>query len=523
MSNNPTQLSSWENLAKLSKTRINLNDLFLKNRKRFEDFSVEDNGVFLDFSKQLINEEILKNLAGLLDETGFIDKRDKMFSGQKINTTEDRAVLHTALRAPHTVKIKVDGKDIIPDIHHTLDRMKALSVQVRSGEYIGATGKAITNIVSIGIGGSDLGPRMVYNALNDHKQPVKTYYVSTIDPDEIDGVLQACDPEATLFIVVSKSFGTQETLTNSLFAQKWLQQNLPAGSDINKHFIAVTANIDAAIKFGITEQNIFPMWDWVSGRFSLWSAVGLSLAIGLGFDQFQKLLRGARAMDEHFKSTPLIKNIPVLAALMGIWNRNFLNLSSHVVLPYIQKLSGLPAYLQQLEMESNGKHTDLDGNIITDYQTCPVIFGEVGTNAQHSFYQLFHQGRDIIPADFILSLKTSQPKDERHDLINANMLAQGQAMMQGKQSQNNNHSQIDGNRPSTTLLLDKMDAQHLGMLLALYEHKVFVQGHIWNINSFDQFGVELGKKMANKILEKDLSSLDSSTKGLYSRIYKNIN
>lgn len=520
MSNNPTTLKSWKALEKLSKIDINLNDLFADNPNRFDEFSVEKGGIFFDYSKQRITDDILKNLIALLDESNFTQKRDAMFAGEKINTTENRAVLHTALRAPKDSEVLVDGENIIPEIHETLARMETLSNQIRAGDYLGATGKPITDIISIGIGGSDLGPQMVYNALNDGKQPVKIHFVSNIDAEDIERALQKCNPETTAFITISKSFGTQETLTNSLTARAWLSDHLGADQDLSSHLIAVSANVGAAQKFGIKPENVYPMWDWVNGRFSLWSAVGLPLAVGLGFDQFHNLLGGAHKIDQHFTSSPFEKNIPVLMALIGIWNRNFLKFSSHAILPYAQKLSLFPAYLQQLEMESNGKQTDLDGNEITTYKTGPVLFGEAGTNGQHSFYQMLHQGSDITPCDFIGTVKADHTHQNHQDILNAHMLAQGQAMMQGKESPNNQHGQFDGNRPSMALLLDKLDAEHLGMLISLYEHKVLVQGHIWNINSFDQFGVELGKIMATDILENQLSSLDSSTKGLYSRIYK---
>ncbi len=520
MSNNPTNYKSWKALETLSQEEINLNSLFASDAQRFEKFSIEENGIFFDYSKQRITGNILKNLIALLDESNFTQQRDAMFAGEKINTTENRAVLHTALRAPKDSEVLVDGENIIPEIHKTLARMETLSNHIRAGKYLGATGKPIKDIISIGIGGSDLGPQMIYNALNDGKHPVNIHFVSNIDAEDIERALQKCEPETTLFITISKSFGTQETLTNSLTARNWLVEKLSHKVDISNHFIAVTANIDTAQEFGIQTDNIYPMWSWVNGRFSLWSAVGLPLAIGLGFNQFKELLNGAHKIDNHFKTAPFEQNIPVLMALIGIWNRNFLKFSSHAILPYVHKLSLFPAYLQQLEMESNGKQTDLDGHKIKDYETGPVLFGEAGTNGQHSFYQMLHQGSDITACDFIGVIQADHTHQNHHNILNAHMLAQGQAMMQGKNNPDNQHRQFDGNRPSMALLLDKLDAEHLGMLIALYEHNVLVQGHIWNINSFDQYGVELGKIMANDILENHLSSLDTSTKGLYSRIYK---
>ncbi len=517
MSNNPTNFDEWNNLKKFAQNNLVLNDLFDQNPDRAKEFSVEIDGLFFDYSKQRITKDAISELISLLDKNNFQAKRDAMFEGEKINITEGRAVLHTALRAPKSATVEVNGKNIIPEIHTTLDRIEKLSNQIRNGDYKGATHKNITDVVSIGIGGSDLGPRMVYEALNDHNQPIKTHFVSNIDADDLLSTLQICNPETTLFIVISKSFSTQETLQNALSARHWVGQEITG--DISKHFICVSANVDKAVEFGIAEDNIYPMWEWVNGRFSLWSAVGLPLAIGLGFENFRSLLDGAYEIDEHFKTAPFDKNIPVLMALIGVWNRNFLDFSCHAVLPYAEKLSLYTAYLQQLEMESNGKQTDLEGKNITDYKTGPTLFGEAGTNGQHSFYQLLHQGSDIIPCDFIGAINSTHEHDDHSEILTAHMLAQGQAMMQGKSDSEDRHGYFEGNRPSLTLLIEKLDAYHLGMLIALYEHKVLVQGHIWNINSFDQFGVELGKKMANNILNEDFSALDSSTKGLYSRIY----
>jgi glucose-6-phosphate isomerase len=520
MSSNPTHKSEWKNLEKLSKEGVNLNDLFTENPKRFDDYSINLNGLFFDYSKQQITSEILENLIALAQKSGVKESRDALFDGDKINITENRAVLHTALRSSSDNKIEVDNHDIIPEIHETLKSIENLSNKIRAGEYLGTTGKPITQIISIGIGGSDLGPRMAYQALNNEPQPVSVSFVSNIDTDDINQTLAKCDPETSLFIVISKSFSTQETLMNAAIARKWLEKSL-SNQDISNHFIAVSSNIEAAVKFSINPENIYPMWDWINGRFSLCSAVGLPLAIGVGFDAFSDLLRGASTMDEHFKTAPMDQNMPVLMALIAIWNRNFLQNPHLAVLPYAQRLTLFPNYLQQLEMESNGKSTDLEGHSIVDYETGTIIFGEAGTNGQHSFYQLFHQGCETIPCDFIGIIK---PKDNsnigHHNVLMANMLAQSQAMMQGKTCSENPHKHVEGNKPSTTLLLNKLDAYHLGMLIALYEHKVMVQGVIWNINSFDQFGVELGKTMAKNIENHDLSSLDPSTLGLYSLIHK---
>jgi glucose-6-phosphate isomerase len=515
------QKTEWGNLKTLSEDALNINDLFIKNSNRFNEFSTKVEGLFFDYSKQQITPEILNNLLTLAQKSGIEEHRNAMFSGKKINITEGRSVLHTALRASINSNIEVDGTNISSDIHQTLDRMKKLSESIRSGSYLGSTGKPIKHIISIGIGGSDLGPRMTYEALNDGKQPVTVNFVSNIDTDDLNHTLTQCDPETSLFIVISKSFSTQETIMNAKAGREWLQNSLGKDKDISSHFIAVSANIEAVENFGINSNNIYPMWDWVNGRFSLCSAVGLPLAIGLGFESFSNILRGAHKIDEHFQTAPLAENIPVLMALIAIWNRNFLHNPHLAVLPYAQRLSLFPNYLQQLEMESNGKSTDLDGRTITGYETGTIIFGEPGTNGQHSFYQLFHQGCETIPCDFIGIIK---PKDssniEHHNILMANMLAQGQAMMQGKEHSGNPHKHVEGNKPSTTILLNQLDAYHLGMLIALYEHKVMVQGTIWNINSFDQFGVELGKELAKNIEQHDLSSLDPSTKGLYSLIHK---
>lgn len=513
MSNNPTDKKAWKILQKLSQTPLNLNDLFAENPARFDDFSLSMDGLFFDYSKQKITAEILQNLIALAKDSGVEEKRDAMFRGDLINHTEQRAVLHTALRAPENNH---------PEIQETLGRIEKLSATLRTQKYLGATGKVITDVVSIGIGGSDLGPRMVYQALNDHHQPIKLHFVSNIDADDIESVLVKCNPETTLFIVISKTFGTQETLTNARTALAWVQNALRNDTDISNHFIAVSANVKAAKAFGIKTENIYPLWDWVNGRFSLWSAVGLPIAIGLGFDKFSNLLKGAYAMDRHFQTAPLERNIPVLMAMVGIWNVNFGDTHNLAVLPYAQNLSLFPSYLQQLEMESNGKSVDNQGRKITGYATAPVLFGEAGTNGQHSFYQLLHQGSATIPCDFIGVINPNHTHKNHHDFLNGHLLAQGQAMMQGKSNPEHPHQNFTGNKPSSTILLDKLDAYHLGMLIALYEHKVMVQGAIWKVNSFDQFGVELGKEMAADIENHNLDNLDPSTKALYSLIHKHL-
>lgn len=520
MSTKPTQTKAWKSLESLSYEDINLNLLFDQNPKRFDEFSFETNGLFIDFSKQKITSEIKDTLCQLAKEMNVAEKRDAMFAGEKINRTEGRAVLHTALRRPQDEKVIINGHNVILDIHNALGQMKKLADKVRGGDYKGFTDKAITDVVSIGIGGSDLGPRLVYDTLKSDQEPINLHFVANIDGDDLQAALNQCHPETTLFIVISKSFGTQETLTNALSARQWMRNHFGDDKDISDHFIAVSANVDKALAFGIKEENIYPMWDWVNGRFSLWSAVGLSFALGLGFDKFHDLLSGAHQMDQHFSSMPFDQNIPVLMALVGIWNTNFGNSDVLAVLPYAEKLKLLPAYLQQLEMESNGKRVDNEGALIKDYDTCPTLFGEAGTKGQHSFYQLLHQGTADIPCDFIGVINPDTKYKNHHESLIAHMLAQGQAMMQGKLSPDNLAKDFVGNKPSTTILLDKLDAYHLGMLIALYEHKTAVQGFIWNVNSFDQFGVELGKEMARNIEENGMSNTDPSTSRLYSRIHK---
>ncbi len=537
MSNNPSKKPEWSALQEHAKAQAgtHINDLFTDNPARFENFSLKLNGLFFDYSKQRITSETIQKLCALAKSCDIEQKRSAMFEGVAINTSENRAVLHTALRRPKEDTVLLDGLNIMPAIHATREKMKDFSNAIRSGNYNGATGKPITQIVSIGIGGSYLGPRAVCEALKGHQkkasaQPsVQTYFVSNIDGDEIKSTLRKCDPETTLFIIISKSFTTQETLKNAKTAKQWLINNLPSDSDISPHFIAVSTNEKEMQKFGITKESIFPMWEWVNGRFSLWSAVGLPICLQLGYDNFEKLMSGAYAIDQHFQTAPLEKNIPVLMALIDIWNRNFLKFQTHAILPYAQKLFYLPLYFRQMEMESNGKNIDLAGNLITDYETSPVIFGTVGTNGQHSFYQLLHQGSDTIPCDFIGTIESHTDLKDHHDILLSNMLAQGQALMQGHSTAQKDTPQSTiepaaltflGNKPSSTTLLDRLDSYHLGMLLALYEHKVFTMGAIWNINSFDQFGVELGKELATKIEQNNLSDADSSTSGLFSLIHK---
>ncbi len=506
MLNNPTHHTQWKKLQNhydaIKEQRIL--SFFDHNENRVTALSQTINNLFFDYSKQHITEDTISLLCDLARVCNVEEKRDAMFSGQAINVTENRAVLHTALRDPNASD----------EIKGALDQIEKLSIQIRNKDLNGATGKPIEHIISLGVGGSDLGPRFVCDSLKTAAD-FSVSFVSNIDPYDIENILKKCNPETTLFIVISKSFGTHETMENYKRAKSWLKNtfdNTCGDADIMQHFIAVSANKERAQQYGFKPQNILPIWEWVNGRFSVWSAVGLPIAIALGFDQFKILLAGAHKADLHFKEAPLAKNIPVLMGLIGLWNINFMNHLRLAVLPYTQQLYYLPAYLQQLDMESNGKSVDLDGNMITDYHTGPVLFGEVGTNGQHSFYQHFHQGTQQTACDFI------GYKDKNPQLLH-NMLAQSEALMMGQEHEAP-HQYFKGNSPSSTFLFETLNAETLGMLIAFYEHKVTVQGFLWNINSFDQFGVELGKQLAQKLNEDDLSSADPSTKNLYSLINK---
>ena len=491
-----------------------IRNLFKDDASRFDKLSISIDHMLLDFSKQHINAETVKKLAAYASACDLENWRDRMFNGDIINISEQRAVLHTALRTKETTPILVDGEDIIPQISETLARVKNKAETIR-------TEKKFSHIVNIGIGGSDLGAAMAYEALKPFTdRDITLHFVSNVDATHLAEVLRVVDPARTLFIICSKTFTTLETMTNAHSARKWLEKELGT-SELSHHFLACTQNVEIATEFGITEDNIFPIWDWVGGRYSLWSAIGLPLCIALGATQFQKFLDGAYAMDKHFKDAPLEKNIPVMLAMLGVWNRNFLNYPALSVVPYDQYLWRFPAYLQQLDMESNGKSCDRDGNPV-DYATGPLILGETGTNAQHAYFQLLHQGTDITPVEFIAFAKTQNPIGDHHKKLLANVIAQSKAMMEGKDSDDIN-TLFEGNRPSSTILLDELNPYTLGMLLSLYELKVFVQGVIWNINSFDQCGVELGKVLAKDILkfmESDLDNIDtdSSTKGLLKAI-----
>ena len=495
-----TQSAIWSSLGQQAQNcrRMNLREA---DHKAFE---LEFNGFTLDYSRNLLDDTVLAQLAELADQQGLDEWREKMFSGATVNHTEKRAVLHTALRAPRDVAINVDGKDVMPDIWSVKDRVYAFADKVRSGLWLGATGKSITDIVNIGIGGSDLGPKMVAEALRPfHDKGLNIHFVSNIDSTHLVETLMKCRAETTLFIVASKTFTTIETLTNAKTARAWLIDALGEEA-VAKHFVAVSTAADKVAAFGIDTENMFGFWDWVGGRYSVWSAIGLPITLAIGPRAFEEFLGGARDMDTHFREAPALQNMPVLMALIGVWYRNFMHCPALAVLAYDQYLEHFAAYLQQLDMESNGKSVDRDGNMV-DYDTGPIIFGEPGTNGQHAFYQLIHQGTTIIPCDFIVTHKAQNPRGDHHKILIANALAQPEALAKGRSLEEANgdvYKVFPGNRPSNILHIEELTPRAMGMLVALYEHKVFVQSIIWNINAFDQFGVELGKEMATKMMEE---------------------
>jgi glucose-6-phosphate isomerase len=513
--------------------------LFAADPQRFERMSLEAAGLFLDYSKNRLDGRTLELLVALARERGVEQRRDAMFAGEKINLTENRAVLHTALRAPRSTELVVDGQDVIADVHAVLSRIKAFSDEVRSGAWLGHTGLPITDIVNIGIGGSDLGPKMACLALRQYAHPrLNMHFVSNVDGHDMDATLAQVKRETTLFVVASKTFATAETMMNAHTARTWFLENASEPA-LARHFVAVSTNTDAIQAFGIDPANMFPFWDWVGGRYSVWSAIGLPIALSVGFGYFSDFLAGAHAMDQHFRSAPLEENMPALLALVGFWNRQFLACPSVSIAPYHQDLNRFPAYLQQLEMESNGKRVTRSGDPV-DTPTCPVIWGDVGTNGQHAYFQLLHQGTDVTPIDFIASLRPAHELLNHHAALLANCFAQSEAFMKGKtldevrrdlQQQGLSlaeveflapHKTFPGNRPSNTILVEYLTPTTLGALIALYEHKTFVQGVLWDVNSFDQWGVELGKVLARKI-EAELSGEvqpeqhDSSTNGLIAR------
>lgn len=537
--------STWKKLkdhrSRLEKTSII--DLFNKNPKRFEDFSVQQDEFLLDFSKNHIDKKAFKDLIELADKCHLNAWMEKMKSGHNINHTERRSVFHIALRAPADQVMETEGRNVIPEIHAELDKMEAFVKQIHSGEWTGYTGKKITHVINIGIGGSDLGPYLATQSLRPYwLKDIELHFVSNLDGAQLALTLEGMDPETTLFIVASKSFSTLETIYEASTAREWFLEKALDHEFIKKHFIAISSNVEKATEFGIAPDNIFRMWDWVGGRYSLWSSIGLSIALQIGMDNFRQILAGAHAMDKHFFETEFNKNIPVIMALLGVWYRNFFDYDSHAILPYDSLLHLLPSYLQQLDMESNGKQVKRNG-ALARYATGPIIWGETGSNGQHAFFQFLHQSDTVVPVDFIASINTHYPLRDHQSLLFSNLIAQSEALMKGRNldevlenlspdSPDYDHQQLiaryrtfRGNSPSNTLLIDKLTPYNFGSLLALYEHKVFVQGVIWNINSFDQWGVELGKELASK-LQRDLlhgenvEEHDPSTTGLLKHYMK---
>ncbi|MCT2408311.1 glucose-6-phosphate isomerase [Chryseobacterium antibioticum] len=533
---NPIQTTSWKALDEhFAGNDFDLRSLFQYNPERFKEFSLQKDNFLFDYSKNLIDARTRELLLQLAEECQLKDAISKMFSGDKINETEGRAVLHTALRDFSDKEIIVDGENIKPQIRRILDHMKAFSEKIISGEHKGFSGKEITDIVNIGIGGSDLGPVMVCSALKHFKTRLNVHFVSNVDGNHIAETVKKLNPETTLFIIASKTFTTQETMTNANSAKDWFLK-AGKGEDVAKHFVALSTNVEAVKNFGIAEENIFEFWDWVGGRYSLWSAIGLSIVLAVGYDNFEQLLKGASDTDQHFQTADFSENVPVLMGLLGIWYRNFYAATTYAILPYSQYLDRFAAYLQQGDMESNGKCVDRNGEFV-EYETGPIIWGEPGTNGQHAFYQLIHQGTELIPADFIAYVKSSNAVSDHQPKLLANFFAQTEALAFGKseeeveqelRNEGKSDEEIDrllnykvfhGNTPTNSILFNELTPFSLGQLIAMYEHKIFVQGVIWNIFSFDQFGVELGKVLANKILpelenNEAVSSHDSSTNGL---------
>ncbi|EJF7712076.1 MULTISPECIES: glucose-6-phosphate isomerase [Providencia] len=536
---NPSQTAAWRALEQhfAQMKNVHMRDLFAQDKDRFTHFSATFDGqILVDFSKNRITQETLKHLLALAKETELESAINSMFQGEKINRTEDRAVLHTALRNRDNTPVYVDGKDVMPEVNAVLDKMQQFSQRIISGDWKGYTGKAITDVVNIGIGGSDLGPFMVTEALRPYKNHLNMHFVSNVDGTQIAETLKKLNPETTLFLIASKTFTTQETMTNAHSARDWFLAAAKDESQVAKHFVALSTNSEEVAKFGIDTNNMFEFWDWVGGRYSLWSAIGLSIILSVGFDNFVQLLSGAHAMDKHFTQTPLEKNIPVLLGLIGIWYNNFFEAETEAILPYDQYMHRFAAYFQQGNMESNGKYIGRDGKPVT-YQTGPIIWGEPGTNGQHAFYQLIHQGTKMIPCDFIAPAVTHNPLGDHHEKLLSNFFAQTEALAFGKTrevvdaefaAQGKSvadmeyvapYKVFEGNRPTNSILLKEVTPYSLGALIAMYEHKIFTQGAILNIFTFDQWGVELGKQLASRILPElensdTVSSHDSSTNGL---------
>ncbi|MGP5018477.1 glucose-6-phosphate isomerase [Vreelandella alkaliphila] len=519
-----TRSVTWQALERLRDKTANdrIRDYFTNDPQRFEKMSLRVGGLFLDYSKHHVSDEVLTKLLELADHSALVQRRAQMFSGDIINVTENRPVLHTALRNLSDEPVHVDGNDVMPEINRTREQIKQFSEAVRSGEWKGYNGQRIKDVVNIGIGGSDLGPNMAVRALLKYRHPeLHFHFVSNVDGTHIQKVLSRLDPATTLFIVSTKTFSTQETLLNAKTARRWFVENAGEDADVGAHFIAASTNRKAAMEFGIREENVFEFWAWVGGRYSMWSSIGLPIALSVGFEGFIELLEGAHEMDRHFIEAPFAQNMPVLMALIGIWYINFIGAETQAIVPYDQALNQLPSFLQQLDMESNGKSVDIFGHPV-NYKTGPIVWGQTGSNGQHAFFQLLHQGTRYVPIDFIASLKPEPGVEDHHFALLTNMLAQANAFMEGSQGDSKELSQHDpyscpGNRPSSTLLLDELTPKNLGALIALYEHKVFVQGVIWNINSFDQWGVQLGKRIAGEISERidtNAADFDTSTQGL---------
>ncbi len=538
-----TLTQAWQTLRAHHRdvAEMHMRELFVQDAGRFERFSLEAAGLLLDYSKNRITAETVTHLLDLARAVELPVWIERMFTGERINTTESRAVLHVALRNRSNRPIEVEGADVMPQVNAVLEHMRRFVEAIHGGEWRGYSGKAITDIVNIGIGGSDLGPRAVAEALRPYAAPHKrVHFVSNVDGTHIAETLGHLDPETTLFAISSKSFGTQETLANARAAREWLLAKAGDEAAVARHFVAASTHAERVAEFGIDPANMFGFWDWVGGRYSLWSAIGLPVALYIGMEHFEGLLDGAHRMDEHFRTAPLESNMPAILGLLGVWYANFFGAETHAVLPYDQYLRHLPAYLQQLDMESNGKRVTRDGAPIDDYTTGPVVWGEPGTNGQHAFFQLLHQGTRLVPADFIVPLESHNPVGRQHRMLLSNFLAQTEALMRGKSAPEARaeleaeghteealealvpHKVFPGNRPTNSILMDKVTPHTLGALLALYEHKVFVQGVIWGINSFDQWGVELGKQLAETILpeleaEGEAAGHDASTSGLINR------
>jgi glucose-6-phosphate isomerase len=540
---NPTHTSAWKKLQAhyTEIQKASMAAMFKADPSRTEKFHLKWNDFLVDYSKNRINQETIDLLLELANETGLKNAISDYFGGAIINQTENRAVLHTALRAKESAVINVDGINVVPEVYEVKNKVKSFTNEVVSGQRTGYTGKAFTDIVNIGIGGSDLGPVMAVEALQYYKNHLNVHFASNVDGDHVNEIIKKLNPETTLFVIVSKTFTTQETLTNSETIRAWFLKSAKQ-EDVAKHFVAVSTNIQKVTEFGINPDNVFPMWDWVGGRFSLWSAVGLSISLAVGFDNFNDLLSGANEMDEHFKTADFDKNIPVTLALLSVWYNNFFGAESEALIPYTQYLQKLAPYLQQGTMESNGKSVGRDGKPV-NYETGTIIWGEPGTNAQHAFFQLIHQGTKVIPTDFIGFVKPLYGDDNHHDKLMSNFFAQTEALMNGK-SEEQVQAEFDkqglsaekssvllpfkvftGNKPTNTILIQKLTPKSLGSLIAMYEHKIFVQGIIWNIFSFDQWGVELGKQLANSILDeinsKEVQNHDSSTQFLLNHFLEN--